>query len=183
MAEESYDELEICAVKKKTKDSEALDNSKGSVSLDLVMLSRDEVEKGLAWYAIRFSSYNQIIRWIGSIRRFIYNCKKSLELRVTGELITPDWTEAEQLVMRLIQQKCFTDKSEEMLRSLNAFRSEDGLLRIRTKLVQRPDTYGFRYPVVLPAIHQVIRLLIRNKHEDLNHAWLQVLMSNLRENF
>ncbi|GFY79109.1 integrase catalytic domain-containing protein [Trichonephila inaurata madagascariensis] len=45
----------------------------------------------------------------------------------------------------------------------------------------RNDTRDFLYPTILPSRHPVVEKIIRNRHEKLNHAGIQIVMCNLRE--
>ncbi|XP_055947026.1 uncharacterized protein LOC129980670 [Argiope bruennichi] len=63
------------------------------------------------------------------------------------------------------------------------FLDSDGLLRVKTKISQRSDLPTFRFPILLPSKHDVIGKLIFEKHVELSHAGIQILMSSLRENY
>ncbi|XP_055943510.1 uncharacterized protein LOC129974066 [Argiope bruennichi] len=63
------------------------------------------------------------------------------------------------------------------------FLDSDGLLRVKTKISQRSDLPTFRFPILLPSEHDVIGKLIFEKHVELSHAGIQILMSSLRDNY
>ncbi|GFS68267.1 hypothetical protein NPIL_249601 [Nephila pilipes] len=52
---------------------------------------------------------------------------------------------------------------------MQAFKDEEGLLRIRTKLVDSDEKEDFKFPVLLPANDVVVKL-IREEHKKAMHA-------------
>ncbi|GFU97739.1 integrase catalytic domain-containing protein [Trichonephila clavipes] len=57
-------------------------------------------------------------------------------------------------------------------------KGDDGLIRVETRVSCRKDLETFRYPILLPNTHQLVK-----KHIELEHAGTQTLMSNLRESY
>ncbi|XP_033227841.1 uncharacterized protein LOC117179817 [Belonocnema kinseyi] len=51
------------------------------------------------------------------------------------------------------------------------------------KIILREDTYDFRYPIVLPAENELVKSIIGEKHIELKHTGVEILMSNLREKY
>ena len=47
------------------------------------------------------------------------------------------------------------------IRHLQAFRDNDGFLRVKTKIILREDTYDFRCPFVLPTVNDLLNLIIK----------------------
>ncbi|GFU78707.1 integrase catalytic domain-containing protein [Trichonephila clavipes] len=62
-------------------------------------------------------------------------------------------------------------------------KGDDGLIRVETRVSCRKDLETFRYPILLPNTHQLVKKLIMEKHIELEHAGTQTLMSNLRESY
>ncbi|GFV74387.1 integrase catalytic domain-containing protein [Trichonephila clavipes] len=58
----------------------------------------------------------------------------------------------------------------------------DDLLRVETRIASRKDLETFRFPILLPHKHQMVKKLIMSKHLQLEHAGTQTL-SCLRESF
>ncbi|GFS54110.1 coilin_N domain-containing protein [Nephila pilipes] len=73
-------------------------------------------------------------------------------------------------------------KDEKFLAKMQAFKDEEGLLRIRTKLVDSNEKEDFKFPVLLPANDVVVKL-IREEHKKAMHAGSYILLARLRENF
>ena len=57
----------------------------------------------------------------------------------------------------------------------------DGLIRVKTKLLYRQDSDGFKFPVLLPNSHPIVDLLIRDCHVLNCHGGAQCLMGSLTE--
>ncbi|GFT23855.1 glucose dehydrogenase [Nephila pilipes] len=66
-----------------------------------------------------------------------------------------------------MQLRSFQD--EKFLAKMQAFKDEEGLLRIRTKLVDSDEKEDFKFPVLLPANDVVVKL-IREEHKKAMHA-------------
>ncbi|GFS98786.1 integrase_H2C2 domain-containing protein [Nephila pilipes] len=79
-----------------------------------------------------------------------------------------------------MQLRSFQD--EKFLAKMQAFKDEEGLLRIRTKLVDSDEKEDFKFPVLLPANDVVVKL-IREEHKKAMHAGSYILLARLRENF
>jgi len=60
---------------------------------------------------------------------------------------------------------------------------DNGLIRMKTKLVLQQDTFDFQRPVILTSKHTVVQRLIWDRHVTHYHAGVQLLMSLLREHY
>ncbi len=56
-----------------------------------------------------------------------------------------------------------------LLRKLNPFIDEDGLLRIGGRLTNADLPRDERHPVILPKTHHIATLIVRHYHEDVFH--------------
>ncbi|KAF8790314.1 hypothetical protein HNY73_005357 [Argiope bruennichi] len=82
-----------------------------------------------------FSTYSRNIRVVAWILRFIHNVSNATKLK--GSLVYEEFRQAEIFYFKSMQSNAFQD--ERLLAKMQAFKDEDGLLRIRTKLA---DSYG-----------------------------------------
>ena len=85
--------------------------------------------------------------------------------------------------MKYLQGLMFLPKSDHKLSTVQTFKDNDGLLRLKTKILEINDSYLFLCPIVLDYKYEAITLLIRETHENLCHAGVQIVMSQLREKF
>lgn len=59
-----------------------------------------------------------------------------------------------------------------------------GSIRLRTKLAKKEDAnFCFTYPIVLPAQHPTIRLLIFDQKRKQFHAGVQILLNRLKKDY
>lgn len=134
------------------------------------------------WYYKHFSKFNQVVRLVTWIQRFVKNCKAK-ETKQKGDLSVEELEQGRNLVMKLIQRDSFEGNSDKSLKSLKVMKDKNGIIRVETKLVQRSDAYDFKYPVVLPEKHPVVRRLIYETHKQNCHVGAQGLLSLLREDY
>ncbi|GIY77871.1 reverse transcriptase [Caerostris darwini] len=87
---------------------------------------------------------------------------------------------AEKIILIKVQRECF-EKNRNL--SNQTYLDPDDLLRVKTRIIQRKDQESFRYPILLPSKHHIVDKLIFEKHVELCHAGIQVLMSTLREEY
>ncbi|GFS86858.1 probable 2-oxoglutarate dehydrogenase E1 component DHKTD1, mitochondrial [Nephila pilipes] len=79
------------------------------------------------------------VRVVAWILRFIHNISNVNKLR--GNLVYEEFKKAENLVFKSMQLRSFQD--EKFLAKMQAFKDEEGLLRIRTKLVDSDEKEDF----------------------------------------
>ncbi|GFU84403.1 DUF5641 domain-containing protein [Trichonephila clavipes] len=114
------------------------------------------------------------------VLRFCNNLKKNRIDPKKGKLEVAELYEAEKLFLKEIQLETL---AEEKQIKLNTMKGDDGLIRVETRVSCRKDLETFRYPILLPNTHQLVKKLIMEKHIELKHAGTQTLMSNLRESY
>ncbi|GIX75349.1 hypothetical protein CDAR_507071 [Caerostris darwini] len=117
---------------------------------------------------------------MGWILRFINNIKKRVNERTFCNLNVEECDKAEKIILRKVQRECF-EKNRNL--SMQTYLDPDDLLRVKTRIIQRKDQDSFRYPILLPSKHHIVDKLIFEKHVELCHAGIQVLMSTLREEY
>ena len=60
---------------------------------------------------------------------------------------------------------------------------EKGIIRLRTRIVERADVRDFAIPAVLPSRHPIVERLVLSAHVKSCHVGVQGLLSLLREKF
>lgn len=148
----------------------------------LVQDNLDEKQKVTDWCTY-FSQYLKIVRSVAWVYRFIQNCKIQNDLREKGELTVNEIQDAEHYLFKQIQAETLNGISDKKIASLNPILDENGLIRLETKLCNKKDSYGFRYPIVLSPEHKIVKSLVVYYHEKNCHAGVQVLLSILRESY
>lgn len=174
--EAQCNEVEVNSELKKS----ALKNSNTAV---LLSTTENDSRENKPWYVERYSQYTKVIRVIAWIKRFQFNCRNRPGFRVKGDLLFKEIQESRILLLKLIQAECFTDENDARVSHLNAFKDKDGLIRLKSKIVLREDIYCFKCPIVLPSRHKIVDLIIKEKHEKLSHAGVEVTLNSLREEY
>ena len=157
---------------------------KKSAQKNTVLLTSKYADDNKAWFSNKFSSYSRIIRVFAWVQRFYFNIRKSVESRDKGNLTFDEIKSAEIRLLKMIQAEYFSEgENDARIRSLQPVKDKDNLIRLNTKIVLREDAYNFRCPIILPGNHEIIHLIINEKHLELNHAGVEITMSALREQF
>ncbi|XP_035205733.1 uncharacterized protein LOC118180772 [Stegodyphus dumicola] len=128
----------------------ALEKKKRIIS-SLINLNASEI------VATRFSSYRKTIRLVAWMCRFVYNCKHQNKKKKKDELTVSELNEAENILIRLIQNESFNGIEDKRILSLNPF-IDCGIIRTKTAIFQREDTSEFRTPAILPSDHPLIKV-------------------------
>ncbi|KAJ8977557.1 hypothetical protein NQ317_019132 [Molorchus minor] len=130
------------------------------------------------WHLNYFSKYTKTVRMHARILRFLYNIRNKNRKR-KGPIAAEEFNLAEQQVLRLVQSECFAVENDKHLSSLDVFKDENSVLRLRSRVSYRKDLELFRYPIVLPSKHPVISQLIFQEHVNSRHVGVQGLISLL----
>ncbi|GFT20298.1 uncharacterized protein TNCV_1009051 [Trichonephila clavipes] len=131
---------------------------------------------------------SEVLQKTGRSKKFILTLKsltlkkkdKKSDRSQKGKLEVAELYEAEKVILKEIQLETL---AEEKQIKLNTMKGDDGLIRVETRVSCRKDLETFRYPILLPNTHQLVKKLIMEKHIELEHAGTQTLMSNLRESY
>lgn len=134
------------------------------------------------WNLSYFSKYNKTVRMLAWMFRFLYNIRHPSGKR-TGDLSAQEHDIAEKFLLKIVQEEGFSDKEVRTLHTLNLFQGIDKLFRIKSRISAREDTEDFRFPIVLPSKHHVVRCLIMDLHVQSCHVGTQGLLSLLREKY
>ncbi|XP_035227536.1 uncharacterized protein LOC118199725 [Stegodyphus dumicola] len=80
-------------------------------------------------------------------------------------------------------QKESLDLEHDRLKTLQVFKDDRGIYRVKTKIIYRKDSEDFLKPVVLSSKHKVVKRLIFSVHVKNCHAGSQILLNLLREKY
>lgn len=134
------------------------------------------------WYYKYFSSITKIIRMLAWIFRF-YNKLRKTSIDCSKILSVTELEKAEVALMLLIQKESFLNVNDDKLKKFRPVVDCNGLIRATTNVAYRDDANDFKFPIILPSDHTVVKLLIIKTHNDLLHAGTSMLMSHLREKY
>ncbi|GBN78324.1 hypothetical protein AVEN_65409-1 [Araneus ventricosus] len=99
-----------------------------------------------------------------------YNKLRKIASDSSKTLSVSELEKAEISLMILIQKESFKDVNDDKLKKLRPIIDCNGLIRAKTNISNRDDTNDFKFPIILPSDHTVVKLLIMNAHNDLLHA-------------
>ncbi|XP_021959868.1 uncharacterized protein LOC110855787 [Folsomia candida] len=112
----------------------------------------------------------------------VENTRVPKEDRILKNYLTvQELREAEIVLLREVQAS-FVDKFQTG-GGVKVQRMEDGLLHVKTRLLNRIDSEEFKMPVLLPKSHPMVLQLIRDAHRNYCHAGVQFIMGKLREKY
>lgn len=132
------------------------------------------------WYT-RCSKFSKIVRVLAWIRRFIAVVRARRVVKDSC-LTVVEVQEAKEALLLMVQREHFSPKGQS-IHNLSIIEDEKGLIRIKTQIIERIDTFCFRYPILLPAKHHIVECLIFEYHQKNCHAGVQTLISLLREEY
>ncbi|GBM66213.1 hypothetical protein AVEN_27902-1, partial [Araneus ventricosus] len=139
-APENWPKGEICC--------EPLAAHTESKKSELVILNVDN--DCLPWYCLKMSNYNRMINVFAYILRFVNNCQKNCTSINDSMLSFEEIDKAEKCLIKLLQCQFFKTVSD--LKFISAFKDDNGILRVKTKITFRKDDESFLAPILLPEL-------------------------------
>ncbi|GBM15237.1 hypothetical protein AVEN_144031-1 [Araneus ventricosus] len=132
------------------------------------------------WFE-KFSNISKIIRVLCWVLRFVDNTRK--KLKPSSEVLDNlEKKEAEKVLWRMVQRKSFSEKNHS-IKKLLVIKDNEGIIRVKTKIIERDDILDFRFPILLPTKHHLTTCLIRQCHLTNCHAGVQIIAAKLRERY
>jgi hypothetical protein len=136
------------------------------------------------WYYAFSHNYDKIVSVLAWVLRFVNSCRKNRAKQGSGKVV--QWEEimlAEKCVIRYVQQEAFAGPQDDRISRLCPYMDNEGIIRLRTKVVERADLRDFGIPAILPSSHPVVEMLVLRAHGKARHVGVQGLLSLLRERF
>ncbi|GFY72639.1 uncharacterized protein TNIN_146801 [Trichonephila inaurata madagascariensis] len=116
---------------------------------------------GVKWYE-RVSQFLKMTRILGWVKRFTKNCQKKV-VNQEPVLSVDEVQDARGTLLLLIQSESFPETGDS-INGLLTVRDQSGMRRVKTKIIEREDSYAFRYPILFPSRHHIVNCLIRDYH-------------------
>ncbi|GFW45723.1 integrase catalytic domain-containing protein [Trichonephila clavipes] len=147
----------------------------------VISANNTEVESISSQLARRFSRFSKMIRVMAWILRFQ---PKAKDLRKCAELKNKELLNAQKIIFRLIQKECYSkEETRKSLKGLLIFEDEEGILRLKSRLINEEESKDFISPIILPSKHLAVRRFIAQEHLVNKHAGTLTLLTILRERF
>lgn len=144
------------------------------------MVSLQKIDNSFLY---KFSRYNKTVRIVAWILRFISNSRIPRNARKYKILDSEEISRAELAVIKMIQSESFINEEDEKLKTLGVFKDKNGIIRLKTKILYRPDSEDFKTPAILPSKNELVKRIVIYYHIKNAHAGTQMLLNILRERF
>ncbi|XP_071033032.1 uncharacterized protein [Parasteatoda tepidariorum] len=139
------------------------------------------------------NNYLKLIHVLSFIFRFIGNARKD-QIRVVGPITLEELRRAELFLIREVQGGEFFSEIASIkkgaqisprskLKALNVFLDKDGLLRVGSRIAHAQVSYNSKYPIILPARHELTRMIMLHHHLKYFHLGSQALLNTVRQKF
>ncbi|GFT34251.1 bel12-ag transposon polyprotein [Nephila pilipes] len=79
---------------------------------------------------------------------------KAKDLRKYAELTNEELLNAQKIIFRVVQKECYSnEETRKNLRGLQVFENEEGILRLKSRLINEEESKYFISPIILPSKH------------------------------
>ncbi len=120
---------------------------------------------------VLLKSYEEMVKHMSQLMFKTENCSKS------------DLIKAEENIWKKVQEKAFSGEDDGRLKKLRAYKGEDGLIKLKTRLLHGDFEDNFKTPVILPSESPVVHAFIMKIHLENTHGGIQFMQCKLREQF
>ena len=104
---------------------------------------------------------------------------KQCENRELREITASEMQEAEYLWIKQAQMHCHDEKSKPLLASLDVY-SDSSILRCKGRMEHTELKYGTKYPILLPKMHRLTELIIKDCHHRVKDVKLRATLAEVR---
>ncbi|GFU06859.1 integrase catalytic domain-containing protein [Trichonephila clavipes] len=119
--------------------------------------------------------------------------EKEVEIEKRKSVISANNTEVESISSQLARRfsrfskmirECYSnEETRKSLKGLLIFEDEEGILRLKSRLINEEESKDFISPIILPSKHLAVRRFIAQEHLVNKHAGTLTLLTILRERF
>ncbi|GFU76804.1 DUF5641 domain-containing protein [Trichonephila clavipes] len=125
-------------------DSEEVELERKKLKVVNIDLSRDAPP----WHLYAISDYNKMISFFMDFLRFVNNCTLLNGKCKDSELSQSEIENSEKKLIRLVQSYYLPDAKSSNY--IETYIDDEGILRVKTKILNRDDERSFLYPILLP---------------------------------
>ncbi|GFT94951.1 uncharacterized protein NPIL_640681 [Nephila pilipes] len=136
--------------------------------------------------ARRFSKMVRVMTWVLRFQ------PKAKDFRQYTELTNEELLNAQKIIFRVVQKECYSnEETRKNLRGLQVFEDEEGILRLKSRLINEEESKYFISPIILPSKHLVDIPLnnvsdldqIEKTNIVLRWSYIQKVRENLKQRF
>ena len=159
-----------------------------------VAIVASDLQEFTDYYLSKFATYPDLIRRTAIWLRLMKNLPLPDEEQSKGFITSAELKQAEHVLVRRVQKEAFAEEWKALsagqslpkkspLRWFNPYIDRDQVLRVGGRLKNSEEEEETKHPAVLPARHQLTRMILQHYHERLLHAGPQLLLSAVRLRF
>jgi hypothetical protein len=161
-------------------DEDVVTQERRKVVVSSLLCKEDKVD----WHYVFSNDYDKVIRVLAWFLRIVNSCRGQRIGQCMGKiLLYKETLLAEKCIMRYVERESFAGLQDERIACLDPFLDEEGIIGLRTRLVERADVGDLARPDVLPSRHPIVERLVLRTHVKSCHVGVQGLLSLLREKF
>ncbi|GFS38438.1 bel12-ag transposon polyprotein [Nephila pilipes] len=117
---------------------------------------------------------------------------KAKDFRQYTELTNEELLNAQKIIFRVVQKECYSnEETRKNLRGLQVFEDEEGILRLKSRLINEEESKYFISPIILPSKHLADIPLnnvpdldqIEKTNIVLRWSYIQKVRENLKQRF
>lgn len=137
------------------------------------------------------NDYTRMLKTMAYVARYISNSKKPLETRKLLPLDGDDFVAGLKMIIKLIQQECYSDVIKELqtrgalkkgyLKSLSLFIDNEGIIRVGGRLQFSSLSYTSKHPMLFPPNHPFTITFFYHLHRKHLHVGPKTLLAISRE--
>ncbi|GFT05009.1 DUF5641 domain-containing protein [Nephila pilipes] len=155
----------------------------------VISANNTELESISLQLARRFSRFSKMVRVMTWVLRFQ---PKAKDFRQYTELTNEELLNAQKIIFRVVQKECYSnEETRKNLRGLQVFEDEEGILRLKSRLINEEESKYFISPIILPSKH--LADIPLNNVSDLDQiektnivlrwSYIQKVRENLKQRF
>lgn len=141
----------------------------------------------------RYSSLQKLYRVTAYVTRFINNCRSNVQDRKKNHLTAEEIQASETKWIISCQHQGFPDvfknmntsstKKLSIIKQLHLFQDSSGILRCGGRLHNAPIQDSAKFPILLPAKHQLTNFIIQDAHKLQLHSGTNATITHVRQKF
>ncbi|GFU31436.1 uncharacterized protein NPIL_147161 [Nephila pilipes] len=117
----------------------------------VISANNTELESISLQLARRISRFSKMIRVMAWVLRFQ---PKAKDFRKYTELTNEELLNAQKIIFRVVQKECYSnEETRKNLRGLQVFEDGEGILRLKSRLINEEELKYFISPIILPSKH------------------------------
>ncbi|GFT64854.1 uncharacterized protein NPIL_82721 [Nephila pilipes] len=114
----------------------------------VISANNTELESISFQLARRFSKMIRVMAWVLRFQ------PKAKDLRKYTELTNEELLNAQKIIFRVVQKECYSnEETRKNLRGLQVFEDVEGILRLKSRLINEEESKYFNSPIILPSKH------------------------------